>query len=396
MIVEDENVPKFFIPSLFFSQLATRPSGILTGFILIEIGLTFNTTVGVMGQLFTASSLIGMISAPILAVLSIKIKPKTLLLTGIVLITISAIGCSISPTYLAMLFSYCLNGLGVAMIAPMIMTLIGENLPQEKRSGAIGLIVASTPMLSTITGLIIGRITGFGWRTAYLIYVLPIALISLILSFLGLTSVGDEKKTGQEKSVFDGFKKILENRSAFSCLIATSLAMAAWISVMSYGISFYREQYLVPTDWAGYIWSGLALCFTVGSLVTGRLVDRFGRKPLSLVGALLIGVSAVLFTNLPSLSVSILFALLASFFAGLRHSVSNSLSLEQVPGYRGSMMSLNSGSISLGAALGSAIGGLALTYGDYSVLGICLGFLGIVAAIVYYLFTHDPTTLGSH
>jgi len=389
--MEEENVPGFFIPSLFFSQLATRPSGILTGFILIEISLAFNTTVGVVGQLFTASSIIGMISAPILAVLSIKIKPKRLLSTGIVLITISAIGCSLSPTYLAMLVSYCLNGLGVAMVAPMIMTLIGENLSQEKRSGAIGLIVASTPMLSTLTGLIIRRITGFGWRTAYLIYVLPIALISLILSFLGLASLRDRERTGQEKSILDGFRKILGNRSALSCLIATSLAMAAWISVMSYGISFYREQYLVPTDWAGFIWSGLALCFTLGSLLTGRLVDLFGRKPLSLVGALIVGVSAALFTYLASFVVSIFFALLASFFAGLRHSVSNSLSLEQVPEYRGSMMSLNSGFISLGAAMGSAIGGLALTYGDYSVLGVSLGLLGMVAALIYYLFTNDIT-----
>jgi len=394
--MEEENVPGFFIPSLFFSQLATRPSGILTGFILIEISLAFNTTVGVVGQLFTASSIIGMISAPILAVLSIKIKPKRLLSTGIVLITISAIGCSLSPTYLAMLVSYCLNGLGVAMVAPMIMTLIGENLSQEKRSGAIGLIVASTPMLSTLTGLIIRRITGFGWRTAYLIYVLPIALISLILSFLGLASLRDRERTGQEKSILDGFRKILGNRSALSCLIATSLAMAAWISVMSYGISFYREQYLVPTDWAGFIWSGLALCFTLGSLLTGRLVDLFGRKPLSLVGALIVGVSAALFTYFASFVVSVFFALLASFFAGLRHSVSNSLSLEQVPEYRGSMMSLNSGFISLGAAMGSAIGGLALTYGDYSVLGVSLGFLGMVAALIYYLFTNDITKLRTH
>jgi DHA1 family inner membrane transport protein len=387
----DEEVPRFFIPSLFFSQLATRPSGILTSFILIEISLAFNTTVGVVGQLFTASSIMGMISAPILALLSIKIKPKKLLSTGILFITISAIGCSLSPTYLAMLFSYCLNGLGVAMVAPMIMTLIGENLSQEKRSGAIGLIIASTPMLSTLTGLVIGRITGFGWRTAYLIYVLPIALISLILSFLGLASIEDEERTGGEKSLLAGFRKILRNRSALSCLFATSLAMAAWISVMSYGISFYREQYLVPTDWAGYIWSGLALCFTVGSLVTGRLVDRFGRKPLSLFSALLVGVSAVLFTNLPSFVVSIFFALNAGFFAGLMYSVSNSLSLEQVPEFRGSMMSLNAGFNSLGAALGSAIGGLALTYGGYSLLGICLGFCGVIAALIYYLLTHDPT-----
>jgi predicted MFS family arabinose efflux permease len=390
--LRDEKVPRFFIPSLFFSQLATRPSGILTSFILIEIGLTYDTTVGVMGQLFTASSIIGMISAPILAMISVKIRPKKLLLTGIILITISAIGCSISPTYLTMLFSFSLNGLGVAMVAPMIMTLIGENLPQEKRSGAIGLIVSSTPMLSTVTGLIIGRITNLGWRAAYLIYVLPIALISLTLSYFGLISVGRKKGVGQETSILDGFKIIIGSRSALCCLFASSLAMAAWISVMYYGISFFREKYLVSPYWAGIIWSALALCYTIGSLATGQLVDRYGRKPVSVLAALLIGLSAVLFTNFPIYSISILFALLTSVSAGLWQSVSNSLSLEQVPEYRGSMMSLNRGFISLGMALGSAIGGLALTYGNYGGMGISLGFLGISASIVYSLFTHDPTT----
>jgi predicted MFS family arabinose efflux permease len=389
--MRNREVPRFFIPSLFFSQLATRPSGILTGFILLEISKTFYTSVGVTGQLFTASSILGMISAPILAVLSIRIKPKNLLLTGIALITISSVGCSISPSYFAMLFSFCLNGIGAAIVAPMIMTLIGENMSKDKRSGAIGIIIASTPMLSTLTGLVIGRITSLGWRTAYLIYVLPIALISLTLSFFGLRGVEKEKKTNQEKNIFDGFKMILENRSAIFCLLASSLAIAAWISVMYYGISFYRERYLVPTDKAGIIWSALAFSYTLGSLLTGRLVDRFGRKPVSIVSALMIGISTVLFTNIPSFAVSILFAILTSISAGLWQSVSNSFSLEQVPEFRGSMMSLNRGFISLGMALGSGIGGLALSFGDYNVLGICLGLLGIVASIVYYLHTHDPT-----
>lgn len=386
------NQTKFLVPSLFFSQLATRPSGILTGFILIEMGLTFGTTVGVMGQIITASSIIGMIAAPIMAALSIKYRQRSLLLTGIALITISALGCSVAPNYTAMLLSFSLNGLGTAMVGPMVMSLVGEHLPQERRSGAIGLIVASTPMLSTITGLIINIITSRGWRTAYVIYVLPIAAISLISSFQGLPSgTKTREKEARGISISDGFKRIIRHRSALSCLVGNSLAMAAWTSVISYGISFYRQQFQMPTEWAGMIWSGMALCYTIGSLVTGRLVDLYGRKPLTYISALLIGILTISFTNIPSFQASIIFALLTSVFAGLRHSVSTSLSLEQVPDFRGAMMSLNSGSIRLGVALGSAIGGLALTLGDYNLVGISLGLLGIVAGLVYRLFTVDPT-----
>jgi len=126
-----QNQTKFLVPSLFFSQLATRPSGILTGFILIEMGLTFGTTVGVMGQIITASSIIGMIAAPIMAALSIKYRQRTLLLTGIALITISALGCSVAPNYAVMLLTFSLNGLGTAMVGPMVMSLVGEHLPHQ-------------------------------------------------------------------------------------------------------------------------------------------------------------------------------------------------------------------------------------------------------------------------
>jgi predicted MFS family arabinose efflux permease len=54
------------------------------------------------------------------------------------------------------------------------------------------------------------------------------------------------------------------------------------------------------------------------------------------------------------------------------------------------MMSLNSGSNRLGGALGSAVGGLILTFGGYSLLGIVLGIAGITAFLVIFLFARDP------
>jgi predicted MFS family arabinose efflux permease len=130
---EDTGTTKFLIPSLFISQLTTRPAGILTGFILIDIANTFGTSVGVAGQIITAASIAGMIVAPFLAVLSIKYRPRRLLLAGIALITLSALGCSFAFSYASMLLFYSLNGLGAAMVTPMVMTIIGEKIPEESR-----------------------------------------------------------------------------------------------------------------------------------------------------------------------------------------------------------------------------------------------------------------------
>jgi predicted MFS family arabinose efflux permease len=58
------------------------------------------------------------------------------------------------------------------------------------------------------------------------------------------------------------------------------------------------------------------------------------------------------------------------------------------------MMSLNSGSTRLGGALGSAVGGLILTIGNYSHLGIVLSAMGITAFLVIFLFSDDPIHSG--
>jgi predicted MFS family arabinose efflux permease len=83
--------------------------------------------------------------------------------------------------------------------------------------------------------------------------------------------------------------------------------------------------------------------------------------------------------------------LMASWFFGMVASSANSLTLEQIPRLRGTMMSLDTAVINIGSALGTVAGGLALLYLNYEGLGIVLGAIGIFAAIVFFLLAKDPT-----
>jgi predicted MFS family arabinose efflux permease len=390
VVSEDTGTTKFLVPSLFVSQLTTRPAAILAGFILIDIANTFGTSVGVAGQIITAASIAGMIVAPFLAALSIKYRPRRLLLAGIALITLSALGCSFSFNYASMLLFYSLNGLGAAMVTPMVMTIVGEKIPEERRSGVIGLIFASTPMFSTLMGLTITQIVSRGWKTAYLLVVFPITTIGLILAFIGLPKAPSAEPTQEASSnVREGFRQLLGHRSALACIVGTALTMIAWGGFVGYMVSFFRQQYGTPTQWVGVIWSGATSSFVLGSLLVGRIVKRIGRRRLTCITALAVGVSSILFTNIPSYYGSIVFVLLTASSAALWTSSSSDLALDQVPEYRGAMMSLNSGSSRLGSALGAALGGVALTVGSYNLLGIVVGVMGIVGFLVFSIFTHD-------
>ena len=107
--------------------------------------------------------------------------------------------------------------------------------------------------------------------------------------------------------------------------------------------------------------------------------------------ALLGGIFAIAFTYLPNLWLSLTLFFLGSWFFGMGASASNSLALEQVSKFRGTMMSLTSAAQSLGSALGAALGGSMLILYNYRIMGTTLGALGILAAIVFYFLSIDPT-----
>jgi predicted MFS family arabinose efflux permease len=354
------------------------------GFILTDIALTFNTTVGTAGQIVTAASVAGLLISPFLAALSIKYPPRRLLLAGISLITISALGCSCAPNYVSMLFLYSLSGLGTAMVTPMIMTIIGEKIEEEKQSGTIGLIMASTPMLSTLAGLTISFVLKNGWQKAYRFFVFPIVLISLVLAFIALPRIESSNSVQEKVGIREGFLKIVGYKSAIACLVGSTFTMIAWGGIVWFIISFYKETYGVSTEIVGLIWSANTFVYVVSSLLCGRVIPRFGNKKVTVFGSLFIGLAIVLFTHVPNYYLAIFLGLLMPFFSALWSASSNALALKQVPEFRGAMMSLNSGFSQLGRTIGSLVGGLALNYGGYSLMGIAFGFLGLVSSVIVY------------
>jgi len=72
------------------------------------------------------------------------------------------------------------------------------------------------------------------------------------------------------------------------------------------------------------------------------------------------------------------------FFFSLQYSAANTLVLEQVPTYRGSMMSLSSALSYLGYGLGTAVGGVVLSTAGWASLNTVLSMIGAAALLLYF------------
>jgi len=382
-----------FLPSLAFSYFATGTLGVLVSLLLIDIGETFSVSEGVMGQINTLYSIVAVVIALLMGILSLRFKHKSLLLMGLIFIGISASGCLVAPDFNMMLVSYSLSGLGWAMVSPMCVTMIGEHFPLEKRASAVGWIIAGGALPFVIGAPIIASIAGLGgWRLAIIGFVIPILLASILLAFIGLPSISHSHRSAVNgKTYLRSFKSVLSGRSPIACLIGDALRSASFIAILIYGASFFRQRFSVSVDFASIWILGAASCYTLGSLVSGPLVNGFGRKTSTVLTAFLAGIFAITYACVFNLWLSLALSLIDSWFFGMVTSAANNLTLEQVPEFRGTMMSIDTAAINLGSALGTALGGLALLSFDYEGLGIVLGVIGVVAAVVFQFLTTDPT-----
>ncbi len=386
------SVSKLFLPSLVLAGFATQPAETILSLLLIDIAESFNTPVGAMGQIRTTAAVLTLISAVAMGVLSVKMRHKTLLIAGLGCFIVSGVGCSLAGGYSTMLAAYSLSGVGLAMVSPMAFALIGRHVPLEERANATGYYIAGNASSFMIGGPVLGYLTGLGgWRYAFLFYMLPIAAAGAALSWIGVPSEDDDASPGSAGSTMDGVKTLLSNRSVLACLLGGLLAKATWQGVISYGISFYRDSFQLSRGWASLLLSGIALAFIVGVLGSGRLINRLGRKTVTFASFLLTGLFSVFYMNLPMLAVSVAVILVMSVVAGLRRNAGQSLSLEQVPRFRGSMMSLSTAGDSLGSALGAGLGGLVLTTSGYRLVGLALGALGVFSSLIIRLYAVDPT-----
>jgi len=388
----DEKSPsnRLILLSLFTSSYAMYPSQLIITVLLVEIAGDFDLPLGISAQIRSISLAIALVTAFAVGALSVKYRKKNLLTVGLLAIALSAAGCGMSTNFNVLILFYALTGIGVTMVGPMTTALVGEYFSAEERASALGWYGAAGGISHVVGSQVIGFIAVFGgWRMSFLAYALPVSLLSIALVS---SQLPPEKAEVQRSSrgILEGFRDVLSDRSALACLIGIMLATATWQGIYFFSVSFLKQELSMPPILAAGIYSIMSLLFTIGSLSSGKVIKWMGRKPALLMGLIVIIVFTVVYTNLPFLSLVLFCNVVGCFFGAIRNMSSIGLSLEQVPGSRGTMMSLNSAALRIGSLLGTSIGGLTIIAYGWRSLGSLFGFTGVLSALIYLFLVNDP------
>jgi len=387
-----ERVSAPFVSTLALSNLVTAFPILITSLLLIEISQSFGIEVGTANQVRAVASTASVVTGLAMGGLSVRYNHKALFLAGLGLLGLSAVCCTFAPTFLVLLVAFGVYGVSQATVRPIAHALIGRFVTLQQRPKVTSYLIVGMASAYLVGSALTNVIDE--WRLMFLAFLLPLIVATFLLAVISIPATPTSRAARSQYR--RAFTDVLFNRSALACLLGGVLYLMPTNAVLvSLSSSFFRQTYGVEKLFMSVAFIGCSIIAIVGSLVSGRLVNRVGRKRLTALSAFLLGAFTLVFINVPNLWGALTVWLIAGFFTGSIRTSLASLTLEQAPDFRATMMSLSEVSLNLAQALGNALAGILLLAFSYHVVSL-MGLFAIIGAGIFHFFTRDPTRDVQH
>ncbi|XHH09738.1 MAG: MFS transporter [Candidatus Bathyarchaeia archaeon] len=394
-VVEKKKSSKLFVLSVVFPFLATFMANGILILLLKDITVTFfgsatPSTLGLAGQLSMYNSLAEAVAALFIGFLAIRFRHKPLFIVGVLCIAIAAAGNFLAPSFNVMVAFFALEGIGSVIITVVGLSLIGDFVPAKNKSKAVSYTLFSFYLSSIIGPPLVGLLTSMaGWRYAFLLYALPIAIIALVIAQVGIPKkLPMEKVSALKVDFVASFKSVLLNRSAVFCLLAQLLLLGSVVGM--YVMTFYQLNFGIDTTQGVLILMASGGTIGLGGLFAGRIIDRFGKKRTTITFFLLDAIALFAIFQTTDLWSGLIANTIHVFFIGGGLASLNCLSLDQIPEARSTMMSMTSVFGKLGNTIAASIASfLLLTFSSFTIMGVAFTLMAFITAITL-LFTKEP------
>jgi len=270
--------------------------------------------------------------------------------------------CGLATSYPLLLAARAAAGACGGILAAVVLAVVGDQIPVERRGRATGIVMAGFSVASVL-GLPAGlRLAAhWGWQAPFL----ALAGATAVVLLVGMRVLPEMRahlgEPGSDRgSSIARLWQVAQQPVHVRAFVFTVALMLAGFSVIP-----FLSPYLVAN--AGLPENRLELIYLVGGLFTvftspmfGRWADRWGAERVFTRVALVSVIPVVAVTLLPPLPVAAIIAFTTAFMvvAGGRWVTALSLINNAVePRTRGSFMSLNSSVQQLGAGTASLIAG---------------------------------------
>jgi predicted MFS family arabinose efflux permease len=346
------SAPQGALAALFAGNFIIGTGILLPAGMLNDLSAGLNVPPATAGTLMVAGGIIIGFGAPLFATLTSSIDRRLLLVGSLIYYAIGHALSALAPDFWSLLIIRALMVISAGIFTPQAAATVGLMVPPGKRASSVAFIFIGWSIAS-VAGLPIGSLIGafLGWRLAYAAMAV-LALIAAILVWRTLPKglhVGRLSLKAWRDVFFDPVLVII--------LLVTLASACGQFTVFSFMALLFKEMLGASPGLIAGLLAGFGLAGVIGNSLAAHSVARLGIDRLVLLTLVAILIGMIAFSVMIGLTIGVLMSIAVW---GLGTFSSNSLQQSRLMAHEPSLASasiaLNTSTIYLGQAIGSAVG----------------------------------------
>ncbi|MEQ8520162.1 MAG: MFS transporter [Cytophagales bacterium] len=302
---------------------------------------------------------------------------------------VGTIACAFSPNYLILLMCRSLTGAFGGILGALVLSIVGDAIPHERRGAAIGTVMAAFSAASVFGvpfGLYLASI--FNWHSPFIFLGIAGVLIWILLFRIMPVMRDHLEERSERKGPLTIILDFAKDKNVINALLFTICLIMGQFSVIPF-ISPYMVKNVGFTEiQLSYIYLiGGGLTFFSSPLI-GKLADRYGKINVFTTFGVLAVIPILFTTHLPPVSIFLALLVTSSFFvivSGRMIPATTMVTSVVLPRKRGSFMSLRTAVLQMTSGTASLIAGLIIIESEsgellnYDYVGYFAVFFSLIA-----------------
>ncbi|WP_433346019.1 MFS transporter [Microtetraspora malaysiensis] len=372
--------------ALCVSVFVVGTSEYLISGLLPQVGADLKVSVGAAGQAVTVYALGVVVGGPIVAMLTARMPRKGLALGLMLVFAAGSAISALAPSYELLLVGRVVSSFSHAAFLALALVMATSVVPPEKVGTAIS-TVASGFTVATLLGVPLGALLGegAGWRAPFAV------LTALALAGVVLLAAVLPKRPAPATRLRDEVQ-VVTRRAVLLAIATTAVGFSGVATVFTYIAPLLTRV----SGFSSTAVSGLLLAYGAGSFLGNLLAGRLTDKSMSatvrgvfggLTGVLVLIPFAAVWRPSAVAAVLVLGLLATATIAPLQ-----GLILRHAGDAPTLAVSANVGAFNLGAAMGSALGGVIVSAGALRWTGLAGAVLSLAGlALTYLVLPRTPS-----
>ncbi|NEJ21982.1 MFS transporter [Rhizobium leguminosarum] len=361
--------------------------------LLPEVATDLSVTIPQAGWLVTGYALAVAIGAPVMAVLTAKLKRRTALIALMAFFIAGNLLCALASDYWVLMIARVVTALCHGAFFGIGSVVAAGLVAEDRRARAVALMFTGLT-LANVLGVPLGTAIGqaYGWRATF-----GVVTVIGIVTISGLIAILPRVKQQENGSILREIAA-LRNGGLWLALSTTVFFAASMFALFTYIAPLLRDVTGVSPEGVTWTLFLIGLGLTIGNLVGGKLADwRLGATLAGVFAAIAITSIAFSYTSrffIPAEITLFLWAM-ASFAAVPALQVGVVGFGKDAPNL---VSTINIGAFNTGNALGAWVGGLVIDAGfdltRVPLAAALMALIGLGATALTYLSARGRAALA--